>query len=95
MPVDHSGGGGSVTLHLEEWKKLTKDTWALNIVQNGYLLIFKSPPPLIPPREKSLQDHYFLKSEVNVLLRKGAIEKVPIPQRNQVIYSRYFLMQKR
>lgn len=87
--------GGSISLHLEEWKRITKDNWVINIVENGYLLKFKSPPPPTPPRGIFCRAQHLLQAEVNLLLAKGSIENVPAPERNQGIHSRYFLVQKR
>lgn len=55
--------GGSIVFHLEEWRSITKDKWVLNIVKNGFLLRFKSPPPPVPPQRKCHQKSCVTRSE--------------------------------
>ncbi|KAJ1198715.1 hypothetical protein NDU88_002554 [Pleurodeles waltl] len=81
--------GGRIRFHLPHWLSITTDKWVLQIIRKGYSLPFQSFPPSSPPtKEWLMEDHL-------TLLRKGAIERVPISEVGSGCYSRYFLIPKK
>ena len=89
--------GGRLRFFLENWKKIINDQWVLAVIKEGYKLEFTQNPPqsgiretLVPSRNLDI-----LNAEVAELLRKNAIEKVPINDRECGFYSTFFLVPKR
>ena len=82
---------------VENWKAITKDKWALNIIQEGLRLQFKSLPAYSGTRTTVIVDvmkQRFISKEVQSLLEKYAIELVPPDQVGQGFYSTFFLVYK-
>src|SRR4029434_2398068 len=82
----------------ESWCACAVSPWVLKTVSKGYVLKFaRSPPPFsrviqsVVQREQS----HLLREEIISLLRKKAISRVPLKERNAGFYSRYFLVPKR
>lgn len=63
-------------------------------MQNGYCLRFTSPPTSIPPKLSTFHLD-LLRTEVNILLQKKAVEAIPYSQQGTGIYFRYFLVLKK
>jgi hypothetical protein len=83
----------------EAWQNLTNiSPWVLRTVEIGYRLQFQVRPPkfngvvwtLVHPEQGLV-----LGQEVNSLLEKGAIERVPPLVRESGFYSRYFIVPKK
>ncbi|KAI2653826.1 Gag-Pol polyprotein [Labeo rohita] len=82
---------------LEAWK-LRPDIspWVVRTVEKGYRIQFAYRPPrfsgVVSTSVKPERAH-LLTQELQTLLDKGAIERVPLPDRETGYYSRYFLIQ--
>ena len=84
---------------LTEWKNLPNiSPWVLQIIERGYRIQFRSPPPryngvllvLVHPEQALVMEQ-----EVESLLVKGAIEQVYSPDRESGFYSATLLFRKR
>ncbi len=74
---------GRLSHFKQAWSSITTDQWVLEIVSNGYALLFIAPPPLASePLEMPLptipQRREALWTEVQSLLDKGAVEEIPL-----------------
>ena len=65
--------------YLRGWSSIAFNQWVLQIVENGYSLPFLSYHPDMPhPTQHLPEDHLsILHREVQALLAKGAMERVP------------------
>ncbi len=72
--------------------------WVERTVEKGYRIQFAYRPPcfngVVSTSVKPERVH-LLTQELQALLDKGAIEHVPLPDRESGYYSRYFLVPKR
>ncbi|KAI2662214.1 ORF V: Enzymatic polyprotein [Labeo rohita] len=83
----------------EAWQAIPGvSDWVMGIIKRGYSLQFARRPPrfsgVVPTVVKS-RDAHVLRSEVLILLEKGAIEVVHPAQSESGFYSRYFLVPKK
>ncbi|KAL0161810.1 hypothetical protein M9458_041206, partial [Cirrhinus mrigala] len=83
----------------EAWQAIPGvSDWVMGIITRGYSLQFARRPPrlsgVVPTVVKS-RDAHVLRSEVLILLEKGAIEVVHPAQSESGFYSRYFLVPKK
>ncbi|KAI2647445.1 Transposon Ty3-G Gag-Pol polyprotein [Labeo rohita] len=83
----------------EAWQAIPGvSDWVMGIIKKGYSLQFARRPPhfsgVVPTMVKS-RDAHVLRSEVLILLEKGAIEVVHPAQSESGFYSRYFLVPKK
>ncbi len=72
--------------------------WLLGVIKHGYTLQFRRRPPRFKGVVQSLtlpRNAQVLKQEVRNLFKKGAIEKVPLSEREIGFYRRYFVIPKR
>lgn len=85
--------------YLGAWSCLPNiSAWALRTVELGYRLQFSFPPPkfngvvwtVVGPEQVRVMEQ-----EVQSLLVKEAIERVPLPDRESGFYSRYFIVPKK
>ena len=80
------------------WRACAVSPWVLKTITKGYVLQFaRSPPPFSRVIQSVMQreQSHFLREEIISLLRKKAISRVPLKERNAGFYSRYFLVPKR
>ena len=98
-----SGPGGSVGACLlrftPQWNAITEDSWVRNVVARGYILPFKSQPPLsISPVDIQLPGDTdkcrILDTEILTMSQKQAIEPVTQPL-SPGFYSHIFLVPKK
>ena len=89
--------GGRLRFFLENWKKITNDQWVLSVIEEGYKLEFSGHPPQTGIKQTSVQRENLniLEAEVEDLLRKDAIEMVPLQEINCGFYSTFFLVPKK
>lgn len=84
---------------LAAWKLLPNvSKWVLQIVEKGYRIQFSSRPPHfngVIPTLVGPEQTLVMEQEVDTLLRKGAIERVPPLSRASGFYSRYFIVPKK
>ncbi|MGL5156227.1 MAG: hypothetical protein ACRC9H_15100, partial [Aeromonas veronii] len=84
---------------MSEWKNLAKvSQWVLQTVGEGYLIQFKSRIPRfngILPTVVDSEQALVMAKEVQALMQKEAIEKVPPHCRESGFYSRYFVVPKK
>ncbi len=84
---------------LAAWKLLPNiSPWVERTVEKGYRIQFAYRPPrfngVVSTSVKPERVH-LLTQELQALLDKGAIEHVPLPDRESGYYSRYFLVPKK
>ena len=82
-----------------QWNAITEDSWARNVVAKGYILPFKSRPPLsISPVDIQLpadpEKCRILDLEIHTMSQKQAIEPVTHPW-SPGFYSHIFLVPKK
>jgi hypothetical protein len=90
--------GGRLKEFREFWTLHVQDQWALNVIQTGYQIEFVTLPPwrgIKTTKLNNKQQFQLLQSEIEDLLLKNAIEKVPLDQINQGFYSTFFLVPKK
>ncbi|KAI2646365.1 Gag-Pol polyprotein [Labeo rohita] len=83
----------------EAWQAIPGvSEWVMGIIKRGYSLRFARRPPhfsgVVPTLVVS-KDAHVLRSEVMILLEKGAVEVVHPAQSESGFYSRYFLVPKK
>ncbi|KAI2645137.1 Transposon Ty3-G Gag-Pol polyprotein [Labeo rohita] len=85
--------------HLAAWKLLPNvSAWVLHTVERGYRIQFGAPPPPfngVSPTLVGPEQGLVMEQEVATLLRKEAIEVVPLHERESGFYSRYFIVPKK
>src|SRR4029434_1085870 len=82
----------------ESWRACAVSPWVLKKITKGYVLQFaRSPPPFSRVIQSVMQreQSHFLREEIISLLKKKAINRIPLKERNAGFYSRYFLVPKR
>ncbi|KAI2668545.1 Gag-Pro-Pol polyprotein [Labeo rohita] len=83
----------------EAWQAIPGvSDWVMGIIKRGYSLQFARRPPCfsgVVPTVVMSRDAHVLRSEVLILLEKGAIEVVHPAQSESGFYSRYFLVPKK
>ncbi|VDI08037.1 Hypothetical predicted protein [Mytilus galloprovincialis] len=94
FPKIHIPVGGRLTHFLQEWEQITQDQWVLSIIKDGYKLEFLQKPPFqgIKKTVVSTKNLDILNLEINSLLEKGAIEKVPVKERMTGFYITLFVL---
>ncbi|KAI2657288.1 Transposon Ty3-G Gag-Pol polyprotein [Labeo rohita] len=85
--------------YLAAWKLLPNvSAWVLRTVERGYRIQFSAPPlPFngVFPTVVSPEQGLVMEQEVETLLRKEAIEVVPLQDGESGFYSRYFIVPKK
>ena len=82
---------GRLPYFIENWQNITQDSAILDIVQ-GFQIQFQSFPVQKTLPRPSLQNCKLVNEEIETLLRKGAIKRVPFD--DQAFYHRMFLVAK-
>ena len=97
MMFPHLPVGGRLKFFIDQWEMITDDRWVLSTIKNGLKLEFTQIPNFTgvkitnaPPNQMKL-----IYSEVESLLEKGAIEKVPLQEVMEGFYSTFFLVPKK
>ena len=88
---------GRLALFRDNWRLITTNQWVLNTIQ-GYGIAFTTHPVQHHPLREgasSTQESLLLEEEIQKLLAKGAIVKVPYTNRTEGFYSSLFLVQKK
>ena len=89
--------GGRLRFFIKEWEQITNDKWVLKTLKEGLKLEFQTKPLWtgIKQTRVNAQSLPIIMSEVEDLLKKGAIETVPPSEINQGFYSTLFLVPKK
>ncbi len=84
---------------LAAWKLLPNiSPWVERTLEKGYMIQFAYRPPRfngVVSTSVKLERVHLLTQELQALLDKGAIEHVPLPDRESGYYNRYFLFPKK
>ena len=94
----HLPVGGRLTHFAHFWEQHVQDSWALEVVREGYALEFEGPPPTFRGvrATRAMGDRArFLREEIQSLLLKNAIERVPPGEVKEGFYSTFFLTSKK
>ena len=83
---------GRLPYFIENWQNITQDSAILDIVQ-GFQIQFQSFPVQKTLPRSSLQNCKLVNEEIETLLHKGAIKRVPFD--DQAFYHRMFLVSKK
>ena len=83
---------GRLPYFLENWQNITQDFAILDIVQ-GFQIQFQSFPVQKTLPRPSLKNWKLVNEEIETLLHKGAIKRVPFD--DQAFYHRMFLVAKK
>ena len=87
--------GGRLAHFVEQWKEFTDNKWVLSIVRNGFRIPFQTKPPLSSVLIKMSQSSSpLLREEIEVLLRKRAVERLQNLGTHS-FYSRIYLIPKK
>ena len=86
---------GRTQYHMDNWKKVTQDPWVLHIAE-GYELEFESPPyqSCQPVTRASGNQAALIQEEVNALVKKEAIIRIPTEEAREGFFSTLFLVPK-
>ena len=94
----HLPVGGRLSHFAHFWEQNVQDTWALEVVRQGYALEFEGPPPTfqgVRVTRANGDRARFLREEIQSLLLKNAIERVPPGEVEEGFYSTFFLTPKK
>ena len=94
----HTQVGCRLIQFADRWSEITQDQWILDVVQEGLQLNFQIPPHMSGTRVTCTQNNVqsqCLLEEVESLLGKQAIERVPQGQEGLGFYSTFFTVQKK
>jgi len=88
--------GGCLRFFHQNWQKITSDQW-VSTIKEGYKLEFLEKPKFTGVRPTVVQskDQELILKEIETLLQKDAIEKVPIHNCQEDFYSTFFLVPKK
>ena len=92
--------GGRLQCYLPAWQSIGANPYILEVLREGHTLPFKSGPPSFmgvrhTPLRGSRDKQHTLRLEIQQLLEKGAVEKVPPPLMHMGWYGNYFLVAKK
>ena len=78
-----------LTLFSNNWERVTQDHWVLATIQAYRLELQREPVQLRHPREtiSSLEEQSLIHEEIQKMLQKGAITKLPPSEAQQGFYS--------
>ena len=76
---------GRLTLFSNNWEKVTQDQWVLATIQGYRLELLREPVQLRYPREtiSSSEEQSLIHEEIQKMLQKGAITKLPHQKLNR------------
>ena len=77
-PVSISKIAGRLAKFLTKWQEITSDQWVLDAVTNYHIEFFERPVQVVPPKPNlfSPKETAIISAEIEILLQKGAIQKV-------------------
>ena len=87
---------GRISLFLLNWKALTSDPWVIQTVEKGYIIPLTTTPvqqSLPHPPHLSTTEISLLEEEIQMLLEKQAVQKVPASTKG--FYSNMFMVPKK
>ena len=94
--------GGCLSLHWRQWQAIGAEQWVVSVLSEGYRIPFQHrlppPPPLasspvlFPTYPFDSPNALALYQEVETMISKGALERVPDP--GPGFYSHLFLVEK-
>ncbi|XP_045202612.2 uncharacterized protein LOC123556081 [Mercenaria mercenaria] len=89
--------GGRLKHFLPKWQEVTKDQWAIDVIKNGYKLEFIEIPPFmgIKHSKTNLKNPDLIGIEIQELIAKNAIEKVPSNLTKTGFHSTLFIVAKK
>lgn len=89
--------GGRLKHFVQNWEQITDENWVLSILRTGLKIDFMEEPVFSGIKETRVPKHQMslILSEVESLLEKGAIEKIPQNQKQEGFYSTFFLVTKK
>jgi len=89
--------GGRLMFFHQNWQKITSDQWVLSTIKECYKLEFLEKPKFTGVRPTVVQskDQELILKEIEILLQKDAIVKVPIQNCQEGLYSTFFLVKKK
>jgi ribonuclease HI len=90
--------GGRLSKFVNFWQNQVKESWVNKIVSEGYSLEFVRRPSFVAVKEtkvSKLEHVKVIQHEVAELLRKQAIELVPVAQEKAGFYSTFFVVPKK
>ena len=96
--ITSSNIGGRLAFYWQAWGEIWADQWVLQTVKEGYLIPFKTKPPLslntiqCPAYHQGSERAEALTNVVVDMLQKGAIE--PVQTCSSGFYSRLFIVLK-
>ncbi len=87
-------------LFTDEWEKIAPGQWVLDTIREGYQIEFTSAPPISSrwketPTPTDPEQRQILESEIDTLLMKGAITRIPRSDDHHLVYSSFFLAPKK
>ncbi len=87
--------GGRLAHFADRWREITDDKYVLSVVSKGYVIPFRTFPPLSRRPVFFPANHVSrLRAEVDALLGKRAVERV-VDHQSPGFYSRLFLVTKK
>ncbi|XP_077143343.1 uncharacterized protein LOC143806556 [Ranitomeya variabilis] len=88
--------GARLLQFAEQWKEITVNPWAINLVSSGLVLDFIQTPPdsFLLTSLKSKPQQEALETEIKSLISKHVLIKVPPSQIGKGFYSPLFLISK-
>ncbi|KAJ8042119.1 NACHT domain- and WD repeat-containing protein 1 [Holothuria leucospilota] len=92
--------GGRLMLFQDSWGRIQPDSWVRNVISQGYLIEFTSPPLVggllrVTPVPAHLDKRLALEKEIQDLLSKGAIHQVSPESAHELYRSSFFLTPKK
>ena len=92
--------GGRLLGQITQWSRLEPGLWVLGVVTSGYKIEFTTPPPVFDllietPVPGDPGQRLALEEELQALLAKRAVERVPADQDQPLFRSRFFLAPKK
>ena len=90
--------GGRLSHFYDFWQQNVSDAWALEVVREGYAIEFISDPPPFQGVRTTIASGdraIALRSEIDQLILKKAIEIVPQSQAQEGFYSTFFVVPKK
>ena len=81
-------------MFLSEWQNITTDKWILSVLAEGLKLEFVKPPPNTGVIQTCVNAKHLdiLVEETEKLLKKHAVEFVPLQEIDQGFYATLFLV---
>lgn len=99
VPINSQHGiAGRLANHAENWEKITKDRWVLDVIKGYQIEFLRSRYQTRRPHTPhyNIEQNKLLAEEVRDLLQKGAVSQVEEPENGEgFFYSNLFLVPKK